>query len=201
MTGRGRAFALLLVLPLVGGLLAACGGGSSKAISGSWSAPAGDTATQLATQLRTDFPQQCNNFRPFPRIAYVQTYSKIHTPIPLAVGQCTVATENVEISVFADAKHRDDFVTSRQKQLCARAASADAQLSGLRWVVADNWSMQPDSQDLGERLASTLHARYEMTPCSAGQFDWTDTDVAHVESLGSLSAFLHRSAASGLKAG
>jgi hypothetical protein len=89
----------------------------------------------------------------------------------------------VEISEFANAKKRDDFITTRVKVLCARAKKAHVALPGLRWVVGGAWSMQPDTEGVGLKLAKALNATYRPTQCPNQTVDWDVNDVGNLDVL------------------
>jgi hypothetical protein len=165
--------------------LAGCGGGHNTAkISPNWDSRATATAQQLANKIARSFKGQCADFGFINRVMYVTNAKKIHSAVPLATGACNALTESIEISVFPTAAARAHFVQQRADILCRRSIKARAGLPGLHWVVADNWSMQPDSEGVSREIANALRAKYQLTACKGqGQVDWDDVDVAHVDQL------------------
>ena len=161
--------------------LGGCGGADK--VSSHWEATAARTTAAVAKQLARDLPGQCRDFALLNRVTYVTNSQRARLPIALAAGSCTALTENVEISAFADARHRDAFVADRGRIICQRAAKVKAPLPGLHWVVGGQWSMQPDSEGVGRTLAAAFKARYVLTACSDNIVDWSDRDVAHVDAL------------------
>jgi hypothetical protein len=178
----GHRFLAAVVIGALAVGSVACGS-KSGAVSSQWDSAARGRATSVATQLRAKFDGQCTDYALFPRVRYVGNAKKIGSKVPLAVGACTVLSENVEISVFTDAKHRDDFVARRGSTLCERAKTSRVDLPGLHWVVGGNWSAQPDSEGVGRRIASALGAHYRLTACKTGLVDWDSRDVARVDAL------------------
>jgi hypothetical protein len=168
-------------LVIVAAMLGGCG--KSGTVSPDWDPSAARVTAGLARQLAREVRGSCIDYALLERVTYVDNSTRIHAPIASAAGSCTVLTETVEISAFADAKHRDQFVADRGRIICQRAAKAKAALPGLHWVVGGNWSLQPDTEGLGRRLAAAFKARYVLTPCSDNIVDWSDTDVTHVDKL------------------
>lgn len=167
--------------------VAGCGGGSShEDVSPNWSAPAVATTKALSNKLAAAFKGDCTDYGTLDRVTYLSSAGKIHsTIVPQAVANCTVLTEGIEISIFPSAATRDAFIKQRSDILCARAAKAKVVFPGLHWVVASNWSMQPDSEGVSRRIAAALDAKYVLRACpKAGPVDWDATATEQVDQLG-----------------
>ena len=169
-----------MVLVLAFGLPACSSGGTSN----TW-APAGVKVVDgLGRRLRAAFPSDCADFGISGRANYVANSRLVQAPLPNAVGECTVLTETTEIASFDTPAHRDAFVETRAKVLCARAAAGKVGLPGLRWVVGDSWSIQPDSEGVALRLAAALHATYRLTACpGVSHADWEPAAVTRATAL------------------
>jgi hypothetical protein len=160
-----------LLAALVG---AACGSSTPAAGPAAGSAPgthgwskSGYAALQAAkARLRAAFPGQCANNFTYERAGYVSDDNRIlKTLVPDAVGQCDVGTENLEISVFPDAKTRDTFITQRVTRLCARGASKNLLLPPIPWITYGAVAMQPDTVAGAQRMAAKLGAHAEARGC------------------------------------
>jgi hypothetical protein len=161
-----------LLAALVG---AACGSSTPTAGPAAGSAPgthgwskSGYAALQAAkARLRTAFPGQCANNFTYERAGYVSDDNRIlKTLVPDAVGQCDVGTENLEISVFPDAKTRDTFVTQRITRLCQRTKKQGIRFDGVPWITYGSVAMQPDTPAGGQRIAAKLGATATMRTCT-----------------------------------
>jgi hypothetical protein len=154
---------LFSALVICASLVAACSGSDNG--SSRWDAAASAKVRALAKDLEARFPGECADAALLDRTVYVESAGKIGSPVPLAAGNCTVLGEDVETSVFADANHRSDFVNRRTDILCTHAAASKADLPGLQWVVAGEWSMQPDSAAAGRRVARAMRASSTFMRC------------------------------------
>jgi hypothetical protein len=176
----------LLLLALAVGAAACSSGGGSPAPkpAQNWD-PAGLKVVQtVGTRLQGAFPGDCHDFGISGRENYVASARVVPAPLPSAVGQCTVLGETVEIAAFDTAAHRDAFVSTRGRVICQRAAAGKVALPGLRWVVGDTWSVQPDSEGVSRRLAAALGGTYRLTACSGVRHaDWESAAETRADAL------------------
>jgi hypothetical protein len=175
----GRLISTVVALALVA---AACGSSSPK-VSATWDPKAAAAVQANGTRLQQAFHGQCADLAQLPRVTYVRSSTLTHLPVPLAAAACTTLGDNVEISEFADAKLRDQFISRRATVLCARANKSHLALPGLRWVVGGTWSMQPDTENVGLKIAKALNATYRTTNCPHQSADWDLNDVGNVNGL------------------
>jgi hypothetical protein len=185
----------VLLIVALACLLAACGGDDDSGtdtskISPNWDRRGLATVAAVANRVKKAFPGECKDYGLLPRQQYVGNARLIDSKIPLAASSCTTLGENLEFSAFTDAKTRDAFVKQRADVICAKSKKIRVPLPGLRWVVADTWSIQPDGEDVGRRVAKGLDAKYVLTACpGTRQVDWAEKDIDRVnEYAGKLKA-------------
>ena len=179
---RRRATLTIALFCMAG--LAACGSSSHAKVSPNWDAKGEADVRAAAKTIAAKFPGPCGDFAMLNRLEYVSSSKLIHSPLPLAAGHCSALGDDVEVSAFASAKSRDDFVQARGRILCQRSAASKSNLPGLRWAVGGNISIQPDTEGVGRRLATSLGYRYVLTACTAQNVaDWQPRDVMHVTQL------------------
>jgi hypothetical protein len=176
-------------------VLAACshGGGGvtaptippASADPSGWSKTSVAAVHALADQIGKRVPGGCTEFAIANRAAYIKGLKRVGKPIPDAVGKCTALTEDLEISMFPSAAVRDDFVDNRRNKICEISKRNNVGLPGLYWVVGGNWSIQPDSEGVGRRVANAIHAKYEATGCTGTNPGWDPTAVTTLEQTAS----------------
>jgi hypothetical protein len=159
----------------------ACGGGDSTPKA--WDAKAVADVRAAAASVKTKLPGECTDVAVADHDTYVANAKQLGGAMPRAVATCQVSGEAIEISAFADAGARDAFLTDRTKRVCDASSGTRARSHGLRWVVDGDWSMQPDTQAVGERLATALGATYRPIPCEGEVLDWSAKDVTQVRRL------------------
>jgi hypothetical protein len=112
--------------------------------------------------------------------------------VPTAQMTCNVNDEVVEVSVFANQRDRDRFVSDRSAGLCRLAIAQAAKYKkgftfpGLRWDVgAGNVTVQPDSQTLARRISVITGGHYDGRGCGNGiTADWNSRAITALDTLG-----------------
>jgi hypothetical protein len=194
-----RKWSVVAGLVVVALVIAGCdsGGGSTalpKLDRKDWTTAGLAAANETAAKVTQAMPGQCadpgpNDFSLFP-LSMKQFHS---TVVPTGQVLCDVNGETVEISAFATAGQRDRYVSDRSNGICTRAKEQAEKhkqplgFPGLRWDVgAGNVVLQPDSQNLANRLAEITGGRYVPRACATKiTMDW---DAGAVRAADALSA-------------
>lgn len=184
-----RRAALLVAAALLA--LGACSDGGSgedaKPISPDWNADAVRQVEARAAQIAAAVPGECADFGLYPRLGYIQTGQPLGRKVPLAVGNCQAFGNDVEITQFASAKKREEFVRTLTAAICRNAAARKETRSfpGLFFVEGDTWAAQPDAEPAGRRLAAILGGEFRLVPCKhGGTATWDARAAERIEQLG-----------------
>jgi hypothetical protein len=195
--GRGRRRATIAaVLAFAAVALGACGGGSNGGTTGGtpssepassargWDPRGANALRNFGGDLRKAMPGQCARVSFTDQALMKKGMDKLGDKIrPLAVGSCDLFDESAELTAFRTAADRDGWVEERTRLICGRAAKAEVDLPGLRFVVTKTLAIQPDSEANARRIAAAIGGEYHPSPCPGQRLDWSPAAVTVAEGL------------------
>jgi hypothetical protein len=175
-----RVALALLVVPVVLGA-AGCGGDDGR--PSAWDQDAQSQLQSTAEKVAAAMPDECGDFAVADFAKYKANADALGGPVPLAVGGCTVAGEDIELSAFADASKRDQFTEQRTARLCEQTLSAATPINGLRWVDVGAVTLQPNTQETALAIAARTTGKYHPIECDGRLLDWSDAGRAQAKAL------------------
>lgn len=192
----------LVALCAVLGALTACGGGddsggedsgggattSTIPLPDAWDPDGVEVAEGLAGKVEAA-DLGCGDFAPLDIVQYAGGAQRGGFALPDAVGNCQIVPlepgvegEDAEFSVFADADAAQQWMEKRLGYLCEEGRQANVGLPGYPMVVGDRWTVQPDTETAGRRLAPVLGGEFRYQQCE-DRGGWDDESADRLESI------------------
>jgi hypothetical protein len=192
----GRRIVQVLIVGALVLALGACGGDDDDAtpapttvdLSGiplHWDAEPLAALEDVADTVAEAMPPECGDFGEVSRREFTHSAQTVELPIPLALADCTVGEETIELSQWPTAADRKAAVDERAEVLCREAERAGFELlTGLHWTEGGPWAIQLDTEGLARRLATALDGRYRFTPCPGAEpGTWEPAAVTRADEL------------------
>ncbi len=157
---------------------------TTPAVDQGW--PAGGVAAMkaLAIRLQKSVPGACPDVFLLPHDAVVAAAQRLHLSLPLAVVDCQVSGDTVELNIVASTQARDKYMKERTATLCKAASKAKTNLPALRWVTGANYAIQIRTEGVARNVASRLNGGYAVIACPGfSKVDWDAAAEARVNAL------------------
>ncbi len=188
---RSLAAALACAVALAG--LNACSSGGSGGDDAAppttkWDAAAIARVQDVGARIKAADPSACTDLTFYPAAEYANASLRVGRPNPAAVGSCQGFGNDLEIAAFKTPTKRAAFVTGYTAALCRRAKDLKGEkpFPGLPFVVSDDYSIQPDGEPAGRRVAGLLGAKYHFERCPGiKDVGWDDARAATTQKVAS----------------
>jgi hypothetical protein len=150
-----------------------------------WDAAASQSLVNLSRAITRAVEGECSDLSFLPRDQYVASAERLGLEPPLAVSDCSMSDQQIELNAFKSSVERDTFDRVRTRALCSLSMKAQVPILGLHFALTSTASIQAQSEGNARQIADAVGGRYQGVACPGAVLDWEPAAEARIDALAS----------------